>query len=425
MVSTEQLQEFGSFQEMFTAAAEAAATSFGRPVTGVLYRQGGRRFISTSLPVRMLLSLARRDSATRNSATKTSNPADTRNRPLDSAHVREIANYLTTEEEYLVPPVMLNASRQLQVFAYRTPAETKPCTFVLPHDEYLYVTDGQHRLEALRKALESRPDLDGDSVGVTIIEESDMDKVHQDFFDAAQAKPLAKALLVEYDGREPMNRLAKEVSTQATIFSGRIERIGNVGKNSLMLFTSNQVKVGIAQLVAGLGAVTQAEQAVEAAKYLWRSRVLAFFNEFTTANLQWNEVAMSPLESGKVTDIPNYREKYAHFSGGGLLVLSGVGHSILELDPPSDGSLSEDQRQHIRNLGGLDWSRRSQLWRGNIIDPSGKVNQGRANIALAVARVKSELGLELGTKEQENLAKAEENINREATVTEQGVALIV
>ena len=324
-----------------------------------------------------------------------------------------------------MPPVMLNASRQLQVFAYRTPAETKPCTFVLPHDEYLYVTDGQHRLEALRKALESRPDLDGDSVGVTIIEESDMDKVHQDFFDAAQAKPLAKALLVEYDGREPMNRLAKEVSTQATIFSGRIERIGNVGKNSLMLFTSNQVKVGIAQLVAGLGAVTQAEQAVEAAKYLWRSRVLAFFNEFTTANLQWNEVAMSPLESGKVTDIPNYREKYAHFSGGGLLVLSGVGHSILELDPPSDGSLSEDQRQHIRNLGGLDWSRRSELWRGNIIDPSGKVNQGRANIALAVARVKSELGLELGTKEQENLAKAEENINREATVTEQGVALIV
>ena len=39
-----------------------------------------------------------------------------------------------------------------------------------------------------------------DAVGVTIIEEADLGKIHQDFFDAAQAKPLSQALLVEYDG---------------------------------------------------------------------------------------------------------------------------------------------------------------------------------------------------------------------------------
>ena len=56
---------------------------------------------------------------------------------------------------------------------------------------------------------------------------------------------------MEYDGREPVNRMAKEVVNKSTIFSGRIERIGSVGKNSLMLFTNNQVKQAILQLVVG------------------------------------------------------------------------------------------------------------------------------------------------------------------------------
>ena len=176
-----------------------------------------------------------------------------------------------------MPPIMLNSSQGLQIFAFRTPGETKPCVFVLPFDAHLYVTDGQHRLEALRRAAESRPDLRSDSVGVTIIEEADIDKVHQDFFDAAQVsgKPLAQALLVEYDGREPLNRMAKDIITESTIFQGRIERIGSVGKNSLMLFTNNQVKQAILQLVVGDWSLygdalqKQAEEAIIPAASLW------------------------------------------------------------------------------------------------------------------------------------------------------------
>ena len=146
--------------------------------------------------------------------------------------------------------------------------------FVLPPEEYLYVTDGQHRLEALRQAITQKPELEHDSVGVTIIEEANIDKVHQDFFDAAQVKPLAKALLVEYDGCEPVNWLAREVGNSVRVFKDRVERLGNVGKNSLMLFTTNQVKQGVLQLVVGDWSLygdamhKQAEQAVGPAKDL-------------------------------------------------------------------------------------------------------------------------------------------------------------
>ena len=408
METTQHVAEFGSYEEMFAKAAEAAAASIGRTVTGVFYRQGGRRFVSASLPVPALMSLARRDSAT-----KKGDPTEARNRPLDNGHVREIANYLTTEDKYLVPPIMLNSSQRLQIFAYRTPGETKPCVFVLPFDTNLYITDGQHRLEALRRAVESRPDLLSDSVGVTIIEEDDIEKVHQDFFDAAQVKPLAQALLVEYDGREPVNRLAKVVANHATIFKGRIERIGSVGKNSLMLFTNNQVKQAVLQLVVGDWSLygdalqKQAEEAITPAASLWRDKILAFFEEFTRANGQWNEVAHRPLSSGMTTDIPGFRESYLHFTGGGLLVLSGVGHTILSLDHEPDGQLSVEQQQRIQELAQLDWSRDSALWAGSIVGAPGKITPHKSNVVLAVARTKARIGLPLTAKETGAIERAE------------------
>ena len=408
MEATLQPLEFDSYQEMFAKAAEAAVANIGRPVAGVFYRQGGRRFVSASLPVPALLSMARRDSAT-----KKGDPTEARNRPLDNGHVKEIANYLTAEEKYLVPPIMLNSSQPLQIFAFRTPGDAKPCVFVLPFDAHLYITDGQHRLEALKRAAESRPDLMSDCVGVTIIEEADIDKVHQDFFDAAQVRPLAQALLVEYDGREPVNRMAKEVVGRATIFQGRIERIGSVGKNSLMLFTNNQVKQAILQLVVGDWSLygdalqKQAEEAINPAASLWCNRILAFFEEFTRTNPQWSEVAQRPLESGMITDIPGLRERFLHFTGGGLLVLSGIGHAILDLDHQPDGRLSEEQKQRIRDLAELDWSRDSALWAGSIVGAPGKITPHKSNVVLAVARAKSKLGLQVTVREKTAIERAE------------------
>ena len=80
-----------------------------------------------------------------------------------------------------------------------------------------------------------------------------------------------------------------------------------------MLFTNNQVKQGVLQLVVGDWSLygdamqKQAAQAITPAKDLWCRRILAFFEEFTTANPQWNEVANRPLESGVITNIPEFR----------------------------------------------------------------------------------------------------------------------
>jgi hypothetical protein len=227
-------------------------------------------------------------------------------------------------------------------------------------------------------------------------------------------KPLAKALLVEYDGREPVNWLAKAIGNSARVFKGRVERLGSVGKNSLKLFTTNQVKQGVLQLVVGDWSLygdamqRQAEQAVGPATDLWKERLVNFFNEFTQGNDQWREVAERPLEHGLSTATPGMREKYLHFTGGGLLVLCGVGHAILEVNASSDGSLTLEQKDLMRQLASLDWSRRARLWQGYLVGLQGNVTPHKNHIILAVAKVKKALGLPITTKESGALQRAKE-----------------
>ena len=412
MEESSNIRHFDSINGAFVAASEAAMTSFGRPIFGLLYTQAGRNFISASLPVEALLTVAQRDSTRKGD----SNPSVHRNRPLDKGHVKEIVRYLETEPKYLIPPIMLNSAERLQVFAYDSAESrngiSKPCVAVLPLNHQLYVTDGQHRLEALREAIDRDPNMKEDSIGVTIVEEPDVDKVHQDFYDAAQAMPLAKAILVEYDGRAPLNWLTREVAHSTPVFNGRIERIGTVGKNSLMLFTTNQIKQAVLQFVVGDWSLfakameQRAEQSITAAQDLWRARIVQFLDEFSDSNPQWKEVKDRPLSSGLPVDIPGMRESQLHFLGVGLLILSGVGHSIIANEDLQNGSLSPRSLHLIRELSNLDWSRTSGLWRGNVANEQGKISTQKDIVALAVGKCKEAIGLGLSPKEQAAVDKA-------------------
>jgi hypothetical protein len=148
-------------------------------------------------------------------------------------------------------------------------------------------------------------------------------------------------------------------------------------------------------------------EALGANKELWRNKSVSFLNEFTEANPQWHAVADRPLETGLPTDIPGMREEYLHFTGAGLLVLCGVGHSILGEGVNPDGNLDERQKEMVRQLASVDWSRRNNLWQGYLIGPQGNVTPHKVNITLAVAKVKKAIGLPLTNKEEQFILKAE------------------
>jgi DNA sulfur modification protein DndB len=397
------VQVCGTIQEAFPLAAEAAAHVNGRSCAGILYRQGERRFICTSLNMGFLVSLIRKAEFPSTKEGKI-NVATTRNRPLDRRHRDEIADYLVKERTYILPPILLSSDEPLQIFSVKTPATAEMCLFVLPREDHLLVTDGQHRVEGIREALKREPRLKDDSLAVALVEEADIDQAHQDFYDAAQVKALPASLLVQYDQREPIHRLTKDLVREVTIFKDRIQQIGNsISKGSRDLFTNNQVKRAVAYLVSGSDKEGIASHVVEQVPELWRNRVAHFFAVFTQENAQWGALANRQQERGQVDDVIGMREKYLHCTTAGLLIMSIVGHSIFKASEfaPDEEQMTPEQIALVTQMAReVDWQRTNPMWRGNVVSQNGEVTPQRNPVGIAAAKVKASLGLAMTLHEQ-------------------------
>lgn len=412
----QKVKYYDTSEEAYRAAWQAASAVIGPVVPGTMYRQGGRRMIVTCLPYKVLTKRAQIDSTPKRGG----DPQQYRNRPIEKSHVREIIDYLSAEEKYIFGNIMLSASESLPIFAVQPPgievAESfpHPCYVVLSDAVELHVTDGQHRIRALEDIINSGSELakrvGNDSIPVQIIEEPDIRKIHQDFYDCAQTLQLQPALLVNYDSRELINWITREVCEHTKVFVGRIENKSSVSQNSLMLFNINQVKNGLLQLLAGdwqlfADALEQrSRERLSAGKDGWRTSILAFFEEFTAHNEQWRQVRDNPLETGGNVPVPDFREHYLHFTGCGMLVLCGVGHHIL-MSGAVGGPLSEEQKEQIQKLATINWSRQNNpLWLGNVVNAEGRISAGKPLVTRAVAKVKQKLQLPLTNKEQQALA---------------------
>ena len=404
--------EFDTFDEALRQAGAETAATFATAVPGVLYTQGQRRFFTSSVPLSLAIKIARIDSAK-----SKDDPSQYHNRPLDPRHVKEIVDYLGQQDKFVLPPITLNASQPMRVFTVKHPTPSKMGIFLLSLGDEFYVTDGQHRLRAIAEALQQKRELASDAIGVTFIEEADLDQVHQDFVDCAQTAKISPALLVEYDGREPVNRLTRLVGRNTQVLEGKVEKVGNVGKTSSMLFTSNQVKQGILHaLVGDWGMYATAMENDARAKIdafggadPAANQVVKFLDTFTEFNDQWRYIRDDALAGTDEADIPAFRASYLHLAGAGLLVICGVGHSILGVEPEdwARGGLSDEQCGLVEDLAGIDWSKSSDLWKGNLVGEQGNVTPHKLAVVLAVAKVKRELGISLTEREKARLRAAE------------------
>jgi DNA sulfur modification protein DndB len=215
----------------------------------------------------------------------------------------------------------------------------------------------------------------GDAVAVSIAEESSIEKTHQDFYDAAQVKPLPPAMLVEDDQREPLSRLTRDLVREVPIFKDRTLRVGrSVGKKSPMMFTNNMVRRYVIMLVTGDDSKEALAAAIAPKQEMWRKRLGGLLRVFSQANQQWRTVSDKPRDTGEVTDIPGLREKYLHFTTAGLMVFGGVGHAIIKDCSTYQENLTAAQEEAVKRLATeVDWRRDAAIWQRSIVSPSGKI----------------------------------------------------
>ncbi|ACK66415.1 DGQHR domain protein [Rippkaea orientalis PCC 8801] len=385
-------------QDAQTQAFADAATSGARVFLCHVYQQGGRSHLVFSLPMNILVELAKLQSA--ETKKNKSDVEEKMNRPKIPSHVNDIAKYLLYTDKYILPPFIFNCNTPLKVFSYGTGPVQSGYAIISSNIE-LYVTDGQHRLEAIKKVLPERPELKNDSVTVLVVQEEDIDQIHQDFADCAKNQPIPKALRAAFDVSDTLSKLARQISQDLVIFTGRIDKIsGSVGKAPDYMFTMNQLRVGVAEFLFGSSRKQLFESHVnvnraEYEKMLTNTKY--FYTEFAKHNEVWT-LLFQPASQTTGLNLYEIRQKRIDFNSVGFQIISRIGHLIFNQTPV----LSDVQHETlIKTLANLDYSRECQLWQNSVVtdkeDKQGNITKTIVNHQTTVNK-----GYKIAVRELEN-----------------------
>ncbi|PSF35603.1 hypothetical protein C7H19_16115 [Aphanothece hegewaldii CCALA 016] len=344
-----------------------ATTSGARSFACHVYEQGGRTHLSFSLSLTVLLELARLQTA--EAKKNKSNADELINRPIIRPHVEEIAKYLLETDNYILPPFIFNTNTPIKVFAFGE-GVVKFGYAVISSNVELYVTDGQHRLEAIKKVLPEKPELRKDSVTVLVVQEDDVDQIHQDFADCAKNKPIPPALLAAFDVNDVLAKLTRDIAKNLVIFSGRVDKISKtIGKDPNYLFTMNQLKIGVAEFLFG----SSRKQVIESRSNLSNGefkamveRAETFYMEFAKNNEIW-KLLLQPASQTANLDLYAFRQQRIDFLTVGFQIISRVGHRIF-----FGQEFTYAQKETlIKALASLDYGRDNPLWENTVVIDDG------------------------------------------------------
>jgi len=397
------LLEHQTWEACIQAASQEASATMSVVAPAIIYQQGGRYFICTSFPLRYVAERVHIDNLQKGEL-----PENHINRPLIPEHVRAITNYLLTQDEYILPPLSLCIQDSVRCHVIASSSAIKFSVVCMPISTVFQCSDGQHRIRAIQEALSKSRKLDGDSIAITIVVESNIEVIHRDFFDCAQSKAIPASLLTIFNRREPLAKLVRDISEIVPIFHGRIEKAAkSVGKSSVQILTLNQLRACVAELLVGDSIQHSAVLARESAARLKDEQsqaeherlIVDFFEKFTAANDQWSGLLNSGDPALGTVDTNGLRQDFVHFTATGLVIMGRIGYAIRNLPE------SERTRLITSLASEIDWRRSAPMWQGNIITTDGGVKTQRGPVEMAVIAVKQRLGIALSKSEENRLQR--------------------
>lgn len=379
-------------QEAQSQAYADASTCGARVFLCHIYEQGKRTHLTFSLPFNLLLDMAKLQTA--DTKKHKSNAEELINRPIIQQHVDEIAKYLLETENYILPPFIFNSKTPIKVLAFGVGA-VKFGYAVLPTSVELYVTDGQHRLKAIEKAVKERPELLNDSVTILVVQEEDIDQIHQDFADCAKNKPIPPALLAVFDVSSLLARLTRQLSRDLVIFDKRIDKISRtLGKDPNYMFTMNQLRIGLAEFLYG----SSRKQVIESRSNqdkgeskLLLEKAKHFYLEFSTVNDAWKQL-LQPASKTVNLDLYSLRQERIDFNTVGFQIISRVGYLIFFANEFTEAQ----QIQLVHTLGSLDYRRNSGIWDNSVV-----IDDGNGNMKIIAQSAAVDKGFKIAVREVE------------------------
>ncbi|HZT87692.1 MAG TPA: DNA sulfur modification protein DndB [Stellaceae bacterium] len=400
-------------------AMDMASSMDAESIPVTVYRQGSRYqavgAIRFGLIARTLYSESARKGASLDSIVSATN------RPKDSAHIAEIADYVknSLRGKYVFGALALNASQELNlvVVGRGGVADLRQGYLILPRSAKVSITDGQHRQEAITRLIESLPEDDQlelarQAVAVIITNETEIDQIHQDFADASKAKTLPPSLLAMFDTRNPANRLIPKLERNCPLLRGRIEpATKTAGKNSTKLYTANQIRSFLKEFLTGSWQLADEEFEKRAQQLLSTNekfdremdKAVSYINRVTKAIPVLRSLSeLEPDEPvSKVAEIRDDEKAgggYVCVSATGLVILGRIGHDLFK-EHPDEWEMFADR------LARINWQKNAPIWQDNVVVPHTVKRKGQPDqaglrilqsanpISRAADLVRAEIGL--------------------------------
>lgn len=362
-------------------ATNLAANTFAQVCPVTLFMQGERLSASTAIPAGMAIKIFGTDPVQVKASLE--QVKKSYNRPIDKDHVKAVSQYLIDaiehDEKYILPSLTVTATKKQKIFT----VEPKGSSFIQLgyivlnlDDTSLTVTDGQHRLEGIRLALQylkgfKLDKLKGDGISIMFSFEDDINQVHQDFADCAKTKALPKSMIAVYDRRLPVNGLILEAIELCSLFNeGKTDSTSNsLSKKSSSLLLTNSLRNLMKSLFTGNHSMADAAFEAYVNKNMsTRSSFEKYKNLFIStidALTEYNPVLkqISLLEIGpKRQRIVDYREKYLIANPAGLSLACKAIYQFT-LCYPNQNPLNFIQRL----MQEIDWSKDAEIWNGNVV----------------------------------------------------------
>ncbi len=356
---------------------------------GLRFRQGKREMIQINVPAHDLPIILQTKHSENN------DPDSGKNRPEVQGHAAEVKQYIIKRIKQDKPWILGTLTANIDPDLIKViEIAREVCLVVIPRGIKLDITDGQHRKSAIHELIESS---DGGLIGdndfpITLVLEKDFNQCQTDFRDMAQSKELDKSLLLSFGEFEGRIGIMKTIQEQVTIFKGKTEKIKNTpSTKKKLIYTSNYlVKLVSCAFANDINAELE-NWDVEASSNALMTALNKLFSECE----QTKQIFETEVQDLTVEQVADFKEDCILGRYVGLEVL---GKSLYSIYDKSNNYFDNDK---VSQLSQIDWSRKGQLWTGNIvtIDPNPKnpakpykISMSMSSVKIAVDKVKIELG---------------------------------
>ena len=316
-------------------------------------------------------------------------------RHINKARIPKIAEYLVKYyDDYVLPPIIASIDGEIEWEPLSADSENMQVGILkIPDSADLIINDGQHRCAAIQHALQKRPELKYETLGVIFYIDRGVKRARQMFSDL-NGHPVRtnQNINATFDSRQYLPQLTKRVIENSALLRGRVELFASGCAIGLpRIFTISALTKSNRVLLDGIISQDIETDAAICSRY------------WTVLEENLPEIEKLVPETITAREI---KENYFYPYSIALQTLAAVANQLIKESP-------DTWEEQLAGIQKINWRRDNNEWEGRAMS-GGRLTTGGNHPAFTKNFIKKKLGLPLSEDEKKlerQLARAKKAAN--------------